>query len=180
MYYSLHNIKVYNFFLAYIITTSLSKSVKYPIKNDGKISSFVFDYQSNLATVEWVDHTTMEMEMKQTTGDDCIYMGSFPDEKDSIVLMTGCDDEIKNIQIESSIHGYTIATCKINGTVMNDIMPQMKVDKIANKRRIFSNDIEDDEKLFTDGVLPKELILKIWKYFKLQVGERKKVKKREK
>lgn len=162
MCYSLHNIKVYTFFLAYIITTSLSKSVKYPIKNDGKISSFVFDYQSNLATVEWVDHTTMEMEMKQTTGDDCIYMGSFPDEKDSIVLMTGCDDEIKNIQIESSIHGYTIATCKINGTVMNDIMPQMKVDKIANKRRIFSNDIEDDEKLFTDGViLPKELILNL-------------------
>ena len=70
MYYSLQNIKVYTFFLAYIITTSLSKSVKYPIKNDGKISSFVFDYQSNLATVEWVDHTTMEMEMKQTTGDD--------------------------------------------------------------------------------------------------------------
>ena len=54
MYYSLQNIKVYTFFLAYIITSSLSKSVKYPIKNNGKISSFVFDYQSNLATVEWV------------------------------------------------------------------------------------------------------------------------------
>ena len=135
--YSIQTIKLSIFFLSCITTVlgrSMSNQVEQNQSKNFKLTKFIFDYQAKIATIEWSNYTKLEIEMKQIDDDDCIYMGSFLDEEDSKILMTGCYDEIKNIQIQSFVHGYVVATININDTVtITNIKRPQIIDKIGNK-----------------------------------------------
>ena len=50
--------------------------------------------------------------------DECIYRGSFMEDLGSSILVTGCEDEERSLQIHSLMFGDTLATGSSNGTIL--------------------------------------------------------------
>jgi len=83
-----------------------------------ELVSILFDYedQNNEATLEWSDETEVTVQLERISQDFCFYKGSFNEDPNSVVLITGCQDELRSIQISSEVFGDTSATT-LNGTV---------------------------------------------------------------
>ena len=56
------------------------------------------------------------VQLERISQDFCFYKGSFNEDPNSVVLITGCQDELRSIQISSEVFGDTSATT-LNGTV---------------------------------------------------------------
>ena len=78
--------------------------------------SFVFDYNARRASLEWSDGNKTNVELKEIKNQHCIYKGSFNEDPDSMVVLTGCQNKLKSIQIESLVFGNTVGTT-LDGTV---------------------------------------------------------------
>ena len=48
------------------------------------------------------------VEMMETSHEDCFFEGTFQEDPESSILITGCQDEVKNIQIQSVVFGDTL------------------------------------------------------------------------
>ena len=55
--------------------------------------------------------------MEKISDEDCIYKSYFLEETESKILLTGCKDETRDIQIQSLIFGDTLATFTDDGNV---------------------------------------------------------------
>ena len=55
--------------------------------------------------------------MEKISDEDCIYKSYFLEETDSKILLTGCKEETRDIQIQSLIFGDTLATFTDDGNV---------------------------------------------------------------
>ena len=60
------------------------------------------------AALEWSDGKQAQVELEHEAGE-CIFLGRL-DEPGSLVLVTGCPGEQRSIQIQSPLHGDTLAT----------------------------------------------------------------------
>ena len=68
-------------------------------------------------TLKWSNNETSSLNLKRLNWNHCIYKGSFEDESNSTVLLTGCRNEMRGIQIHSVIYGDTLASVAANGDI---------------------------------------------------------------
>ena len=74
----------------------------------------------NFTTVklQWIDQKTTNAILNRVNENFCCYKGSFQEERNSLIFVTGCfEDEIREIQIHSKIFGDFVGTSHKNGTV---------------------------------------------------------------
>ena len=70
------------------------------------------------ALLEWSNGIQKRIELEKISDDDCIFKSYFFEEIDSSnILLTGCKDETRDIQIQSLIFGDTLATFTDDGNV---------------------------------------------------------------
>ena len=70
------------------------------------------------ALLEWSNGIQKRIELEKISDDDCIFKSYFLEEIDSSnILLTGCKDETRDIQIQSLIFGDTLATFTDDGNV---------------------------------------------------------------
>jgi len=69
-----------------------------------------------LLELKWSDKATtiVKLESLGDIDEDCFYKGSYIEDSDSTILITGC--ELKNILIQSPIFGDYLGTITVNGT----------------------------------------------------------------
>ena len=83
------------------------------------LTKFHINRQENEANLEWSNGIKKSIDLKKDIiSNDCIYNGQIGDEEKSHVLVTGCKNEIKHIQIHSKIYGDTLALTKNNYNVI--------------------------------------------------------------
>ena len=61
-----------------------------------------------MAHFEWSNELKTTVEMMETSHEDCFFEGTFQEDPESSILITGCQDEVKNIQIQSLVFGDTL------------------------------------------------------------------------
>ena len=61
-----------------------------------------------MAHFEWSDELKTTVEMVETSHEYCFFEGTFQEDPESSILITGCQDEVKNIQIQSVVFGDTL------------------------------------------------------------------------
>ena len=69
-------------------------------------------------TLTWSDQRKTEVTLTKGQSQFCIYKGSFVEDLNSRILVTGCKNEVKMVQIHSFVYGDTFATALLNGTVI--------------------------------------------------------------
>ena len=78
------------------------------------------------ATLKWSNDWNVTIKL-ENAGVKCMYQGSYPEETSSVILVTGCNNEIQDILIQSSKYG------DILGTVSNGIVELLHAtDSIEN------------------------------------------------
>ena len=93
---------------------ALPYSLGNKISQQGELVGFKFN--ENKAMLEWSNNIETTVELETTSFEDCIYEGTFTEEQDSAILVTGCENEVKNIQIQSLLFGDIVAS-SFNGKV---------------------------------------------------------------
>ena len=71
--------------------------------------------QITTATLKWSNELEITAPL-ENIGVECMYQGSIPGDNSSILLVTGCKNEVQDIQIQSSKYGDTLGTV-LNGEV---------------------------------------------------------------
>ena len=100
------------------------------------LTKFYINEQENEANLEWSNGIKKTIDLKKDSiSDDCIYNSQIGDEeKIGEVLVTGCKDEIKHIQIHSEIYGDTLATIDSNGNI--ELFSEPLTDEITDADQI--------------------------------------------
>ena len=74
------------------------------------LSVFEFDSSTLKAELKWSDDSMKTVHMQRVSNEFCFYRGSFDDEPESVILLTGCQNKLKRIQIQSEKYGNTLGT----------------------------------------------------------------------
>ena len=100
------------------------------------LTKFYINEQENEANIEWSNGIKKTIDLKKDSiSDDCIYNSQIGDEeKIGEVLVTGCKDEIKHIQIHSEIYGDTLATIDSNGNI--ELFSEPLTDEITDADQV--------------------------------------------
>ena len=94
--------------------------------------------------LQWADNTKKTVELKKLD-DDCHYQGSFKEDPKSVILITGCEYEKQNIQIQSGFFGDTLATTT-NGTLEMIFGADLREDMVDNPAF-------EEENMYTDDYI---------------------------
>jgi len=113
-----------------ISTTSI------PFQDDDNMSHSELVYAkfhtSNLTVdLEWDDQTKKSVKLQTISDKYCFYKGSFKDDPKSAILITGCENELQGIQIQSALFGDALATT-MNGTIEIVIGEDLTDDMVDN------------------------------------------------
>jgi hypothetical protein len=74
------------------------------------LSVFEFDSNTLKAELKWSDDSMKTVHLQRVSNEFCFYRGSFDDEAESVILLTGCQNKLKSIQIQSEKYGDTLGT----------------------------------------------------------------------
>ena len=113
-------------------------------ENDGERQLVYAKFHSFGDTVDlqWADDTKKTVELKKLNND-CHYQGSFKEDPKSVILITGCENELQSIQIQSGIFGDTLATTT-NGTLEMIFGADLREDMVDNPEFEEENVYTDD------------------------------------
>ena len=102
------------------------------------LTKFYINEQENEANLEWANGIKKTIDLKKDIiSNDCIYNGQIGDSEKNHVLVTGCKDEIKHIQIHSKIYGDTLATIDHKGNIELFSEPAL-MDKITDADQVMN------------------------------------------
>ena len=124
------------------------------------LTKFYINEQENEANLEWSNGIKKTIDLKKDSiSDDCIYNSQIGDEeKIGEVLVTGCKDEIKHIQIHSEIYGDTLATIDSNGNI--ELFSEPLTDEITDADQVMdSSDNGNSEPNDSNLKLPEVLTI---------------------
>ena len=108
---------------------------------------FEFDSNTLKAKLKWSDNSMKTVHLQKVSNEFCFYRGSFDDEPESVILLTGCENKLKSIQIESEMYGDFLGTTMtgdveiVKGVDLSeDIVPNnpstdINMEEISHKRR---------------------------------------------
>ena len=115
-------------------------------ENDGERQLVYAKFHSFGDTVDlqWADDTKKTVELKKLNND-CHYQGSFKEDPKSVILITGCENELQSIQIQSGIFGDTLATTT-NGTLEMIFGADLREDMVDNPAF-------EEENMYTDDYI---------------------------
>ena len=82
------------------------------VTHSSKLELFEIDESETSAKLKWSDHKSAKIQLKRISEIDCFYEGSFKEEENSHVFVTGCDNQVRNVQIQSAIFGDFYGTSK--------------------------------------------------------------------
>ena len=86
------------------------------IADYGNLEYFLIDDANDtIANATWSNGYSTYVQLKRI-GNTCMYKGVLTEDANSRLLVTGCDEEMTNIQIQSLIFGDTFGI-SVNGTV---------------------------------------------------------------
>lgn len=125
------------------------------------LTKFHINRQENEANLEWSNGIKKSIDLKKDIiSNDCIYNGQIGDEEKSHVLVTGCKNEIKHIQIHSKIYGDTLATIDLYGNIKVFSEPAL-TDKITDPDQFmdFSDNTRKSEPYDKNIKLPQSLTM---------------------
>lgn len=108
------------FVLLILNVCSIKAKPRFSNEKEGQLISFYFEENgtSSSAALEWTNQIKTIVQLETISFEHCIYKGSFEDQNNSVILVSGCpNDELKNIQIQSIIFGDILATAFKNDTV---------------------------------------------------------------
>ena len=115
-------------------------------ENDGERQLVYAKFHSFGDTVDlqWADDTKKTVELKKLNND-CHYQGSFKEDPKSVILITGCENELQSIQIQSVFFGDTLATTT-NGTLEMIFGADLREDMVDNPAF-------EEENMYTDDYI---------------------------
>ena len=125
------------------------------------LTKFHINRQENEANLEWSNGIKKRIDLKKDIiYNDCIYNGQIGDEEKSHVLVTGCKNQIKHIQIHSKIFGDTLATIDLYGNIEVFSEPDL-TDKIQDPDQFmdFSDNTRNSEPYDKNMKLPQSLTM---------------------
>ena len=133
------------------------------ITGELKYFSMVDNNMKITATLKWSNEFEMTAQL-DNIGVECMYQGSIPGDNSSILLVTGCKNEVQDIQIQSSKYGDTLGTV-LNGTV--ELLYSSDSDGVTNSYTDYNID-NDGLKMVDEvqyqGSFPKGYLLDIHFY----------------
>ena len=80
--------------------------------------------------LQWADLTKKTVKLKKIN-EHCHYKGFFEEDPKSVILITGCENELQSIQIQSGLFGDTLATTT-NGTLEIVFGADLREDMVDN------------------------------------------------
>ena len=122
-----------------------------PTADFGNLEYFlIVDENAIIANATWSNGYSASVELKRI-GNTCMYRGVFTEDANSNLLVIGCDEETRNIQIQSLVFGDTFGI-SLNGTIEELLVEgnSSNVDYIDNA----SNMTLDEEEVMYDFNYP--------------------------
>merc|ERR1719150_2795635 len=98
-----------------LIGATIAKPTQKPATDTKLVTANIEEKSIFILELKWSDEATkiVQLESVCNNDEDCCYKGSYIDDHDSTILVTGC--ELKTIQIQSPIFGDYLLTITANG-----------------------------------------------------------------
>jgi len=106
-----------------------------PDTNIVKLTKFKFIEKEKLIELVWSNNKTAVVQLEQEDKE-CIYRGKFIEEIGSSILVTGCTQRMRSIQIQSILYGETLGEESNAGTILA-VMGETKADYVAENENSF-------------------------------------------
>ena len=97
------------------------------------------------ATLFWSNRIHSAINLETVDKEACIYESSLEEEHGSRIVITGCAEEVKELQLTSETYGTVLAIVNLNGSVAEvQIGPIVERTQIDPKKRIYVDNKQTD------------------------------------